>query len=699
VKKGTTLIPIITPIIPIIPIILILHPVDAAEPPIEPPQQFVAEPQVLERGPHHRILQFPVAADVRRLILSGGDPDGARAEAPRVGTPGPPAPPPAPRNSARMEIHELQAGLHRWTPDRGWVETHPTIESFPDGAVIRNLQYAAIFAPNLATPNAFDIQLPPSGDSPVKAGFAGVRGHLFGLAYTDNGTSVLIAEVKDSIAVIGGPDQNELTYPDAFTDFAITVKYIAHRDRLSQLLLIEQQLPHPSEWGLTDDAVLEILTEFTEFPDLTIEPRDPMDPLNGVQGEHLRFATMEFVTGKAFSIPAGDPAKAATPGRAFSLPPVGADVRRLILSGGDPDGARAEAPDVRRLLPIQKSMQLFEGNRWFLVEKVSWRAIAPELAKLPPVAKTWRKKDRKLMAGRDAALRGPNSVSISSTNPPILSSTRSAKEGASTHPSIHLSARSAVPVRKHPRHGNTPSFEISNMKSEIPLHAPPIVPRHGNASNHPSHAPRVETPRAEAPSSFEISNMKSEIPLHAPTIVPRHGNASNHPSHAPRVETPRAEAPLLPLRSPVDPPLRAPTIVPRHGNASNHPSHGSHAPRITLKAKRSATAEAAFVLDWELVTTINSNRWKADTTWYISGPVTVKTNVFEGGTVIKYAPTNNARLTITGPVTCLATNYSAIIMTARDDHSIGTPIGASSLAGLYAGMKSPISGSAMRPQS
>ena len=44
--------------------------------------------------------------------------------------------------------------------------------------------------------------------------------------------------------------------------------------------------------------------------------------------------------------------------------------------------------------------------------------------------------------------------------------------------------------------------------------------------------------------------------------------------------------------------------------------------------------------------------------YYVAGPVTVKTNVFES-CVIKYAPTNSAKLTITGPITCLATKLPA----------------------------------------
>jgi hypothetical protein len=144
---------------------------------------------------------------------------------------------------------------------RGSVETFQQ-ETFPknnrlkrrQGAIARNLAYQAIFAPNLATPGAIDLLL-PDGQR--------LQGHLLGLAYTEGNQSVLVAEVKDCAAQIGGPEQNEITFADAFTDFDISVKFILARDRVSQNVIVHQQLPHPREWNLTEDAVVEVLTEFT----------------------------------------------------------------------------------------------------------------------------------------------------------------------------------------------------------------------------------------------------------------------------------------------------------------------------------------------------------------------------------------------------------------------------------------------------
>ncbi|HMJ67106.1 MAG TPA: hypothetical protein VK615_17310, partial [Candidatus Binatia bacterium] len=101
-------------------------------------------------------------------------------------------------------------------------------------------------------------------------------------------------------------------------------------------------------------------------------------------------------------------------------------------------------------------------------------------------------------------------------------------------------------------------------------------------------------------------------------------------------------------------------------------------------AKADSAKRPGYVIDWDLVSSVNSNLWKADTTYYVSGAVSVKTNIFEGGCVIKFAPTNSAKLTITGPATFLSTNYAPVILTARDDHSVGEAIGANALSGVYA---------------
>ena len=97
-----------------------------------------------------------------------------------------------------------------------------------------------------------------------------------------------------------------------------------------------------------------------------------------------------------------------------------------------------------------------------------------------------------------------------------------------------------------------------------------------------------------------------------------------------------------------------------------------------------AAPEKGYLWDFELAISADFHRYPPDVTTYIAGPVTIKTNIFEGGCVLKYAPTNSAKLTVTGPLSCLSQSYRPIVLTARDDHSIGEQIGTNSLSGYSA---------------
>ncbi len=84
-----------------------------------------------------------------------------------------------------------------------------------------------------------------------------------------------------------------------------------------------------------------------------------------------------------------------------------------------------------------------------------------------------------------------------------------------------------------------------------------------------------------------------------------------------------------------------------------------------------------LVLDYSVVTTTNDVTFKGDTTYYVSGAATLSgTTTIEGGAVIKCTNANalNARLTIQGPVDCRASAYRPLILTGKDDNSVGEPI-------------------------
>lgn len=94
------------------------------------------------------------------------------------------------------------------------------------------------------------------------------------------------------------------------------------------------------------------------------------------------------------------------------------------------------------------------------------------------------------------------------------------------------------------------------------------------------------------------------------------------------------------------------------------------------------------VLDYTLINSGPNNfTFQGDRTYYISGPVTLggSNTTFEAGAVIKFAPTNNARLDVASTnLTWLGTAYRPVILTARDDASVGESVTNSALAGYYA---------------
>src|SRR5688572_4461251 len=234
------------------------------------------------------------------------------------------------------EYVQVESGLHRFDQNTAsWVVTDPRFELFQDGAILRNLQYSAIFTPSVADPDAIDLQL-PSGERMI--------GQIMGIAYVFNEQSVLVTEIRPCAGEING---NWLIYRSAFTDYDIDVLFKAERSGLSQWLTIKEQLPHPRAFfpeAQAEEVHVELMTEWTQAPVPQKEVRVLEPAANGQRAlthERIRIGSAEFLGGRAFGI-AGD----------YSL-------------------------------PIASSWETIE-NRVFLLEKIPWRKLAPELQKLPP---------------------------------------------------------------------------------------------------------------------------------------------------------------------------------------------------------------------------------------------------------------------------------------------------------------------------
>lgn len=95
-----------------------------------------------------------------------------------------------------------------------------------------------------------------------------------------------------------------------------------------------------------------------------------------------------------------------------------------------------------------------------------------------------------------------------------------------------------------------------------------------------------------------------------------------------------------------------------------------------LMAKATIKPPAA-VVDYSLLTSSTNMVFKGDSTYYVSGNVTLSsTTTFEGGAVIK--STNGVSVTATGPITWLASPFRPVVFSSKDDNSIGETITGSS---------------------
>lgn len=110
----------------------------------------------------------------------------------------------------------------------------------------------------------------------------------------------------------------------------------------------------------------------------------------------------------------------------------------------------------------------------------------------------------------------------------------------------------------------------------------------------------------------------------------------------------------------------------------------SDKPAKPLRLALNVPPAEGYVLDYILVSSSSVVTFERGQTYYITGPVTLSgTTTFEPS-VIKFAPTNSAELKLTGPVIVKAGQHEPIVLTARDDHSVGEAITSESLSGYYA---------------
>ncbi len=283
---------------------------------------------------------------------------------------------------------ELKSGMHYWT-NGAWQETRELIQPYPGGAVALQGPHKVIFANNLNTAGAIDLETPDGKR---------FTSDVLGLAYFDpaSGRSVLLATVKDSQANILPP--NQLVYTNAFNGLNANVVYTYAAGRFAQDIMLLESPPAPSTFGLGPKTRLQVMTEFLAIPESTNtlhvlgQTTNPVTRATMVEPDFVDqmfdFGAMRTGLGLAFW--SGTPAAPQGPAR----------------------------------VPVARQLSQING-RQVLLESVEWSAIQAQLAGLQPKvvsAKTpmrLAKATRELPARLPARTRGKNPAPILAAQAPI----------------------------------------------------------------------------------------------------------------------------------------------------------------------------------------------------------------------------------------------------------------------------------------
>jgi len=196
---------------------------------------------------------------------------------------------------------QLGSGLNYQDSSGQWQPSREEIDAYQGGAIAQYGQHKVIFANNLNTAGAIDLQTPDGKE---------LQSDIIGLSYYDtaSGKSVLIARIKDSQGQI--VNSNQIVYPDAFAGVAANVRYTYTKAGLEQDVVLLAQPPRPEAFGLSSSSsVLQILTEFTSSPAPTINILTNGPDANGaLADEWLDFGAMKMIPGRAFLLGSSSPA-------------------------------------------------------------------------------------------------------------------------------------------------------------------------------------------------------------------------------------------------------------------------------------------------------------------------------------------------------------------------------------------------------
>jgi len=194
-------------------------------------QESETKSDVVERGIHHKVVR-----NISRSQLEDGS-----------------------WQSETNSYVELASGMHRLDSTGAWVDASTELVFLNNRWRTTNAVHQVSIASNCNTEGAISLVMP---DGKI------LNSHVLGLSYYDaaSGDSVMLAQITNAIATYH-PQSGQIIFSNALDTIRADIRYQISLKGLEQDVIIREQLPSPSEFGLDPTSTrLEVITEFLSPP-------------------------------------------------------------------------------------------------------------------------------------------------------------------------------------------------------------------------------------------------------------------------------------------------------------------------------------------------------------------------------------------------------------------------------------------------
>lgn len=225
---------------------------------------------VVERGPHHNILQYIESEEVDGQIRTHTN-----------------------------EVTQLGTGINFWDEQQNaWIPSSNEIEILEAaGAVFRKGQFKLIFAANINDANG-NLEWFPTPNERIVI-------QTIGLAMREvaSGNSVFIAQIKDTQGFLTAP--NEITYPACFDniDADVRISVNALGSGFQNDVILHERAPDPAIYGFQGECRIEVWHEILSGPQPGLQ-NGAIARASGVvdSDAQLHFGNMTIGPGTAFLV-------------------------------------------------------------------------------------------------------------------------------------------------------------------------------------------------------------------------------------------------------------------------------------------------------------------------------------------------------------------------------------------------------------